>query len=76
MEATAMNLLVSFLYLCLNIAIIVFVAYCIVWVLKWLNVAIDANVYRIGQIIVALLIIIAVVLWAMGAMPPHMMFIR
>lgn len=61
-----MSLLVGFLYLCLHIAVIVFVAYCIVWLLKWLGVGIDPNVYKVGQIIVVLLIVIAVVMWLSG----------
>lgn len=63
-----MSLLISFLYLCLHIAVIVFVAYCIVWLLRWLGIGIDGNVYKAGQVIVALLIIIAVVLW-LGGLP-------
>jgi hypothetical protein len=74
-----MSLLVSFLYLCLHIAVLVFVAYVIVWLLKWLGIGIDPQVYRVGQIIVALLIIIAVVLWAMGELNPsgsRLLFLR
>ena len=73
-----MSLLVSFLYLCLHIAIIVFVAYCIVWLLKWLGIGIDPQVYRVGQVIVVLLILIAVVLWASGAIAPNgrLLFLR
>lgn len=61
-----MNLLISFAYLCLNIAVIIFVAYCLVWLLRWLGVTIDGNVYKFGQIIVGLLIIIAVLIWLSG----------
>ncbi len=61
-----MSLLISFLYLCLHIAVIVFVAYCIVWLLRWIGIAIDGMVYKVGQIIVALLVIIAVVMWLSG----------
>lgn len=62
-----MSLLIGFLYLCLHIAIIVLVAYCTVWLLKWLGVAIDGNVYKVGQVIVVLLIVIAIVSWLTGA---------
>lgn len=58
-----MGLLVSFLYLCLHIAVIVFVAYCFVWLLRFLGIGIDPMVYKIGQIIVGLIILIAVVVW-------------
>lgn len=71
-----MNLLVSFLYLCLHIAIIVFIAYAIVWLLKWLGVGIDGNVYKAGQIIVVLLIIIAVVVWLSGVLYAPMVWPR
>jgi hypothetical protein len=61
-----MNILVSFLYLLLHIAVIILIAACIVWFLKWLNIAIDPLVYKCGQAIVALLILIAVVVWLSG----------
>lgn len=61
-----MSVLVSFLYLLLHIVIIILIAACIVWVLKWLGVAIDPLVYKCGQAIVALLILIAVVVWLTG----------
>jgi hypothetical protein len=63
-----MGLLVSFLYLLLHIAIIVLIAAAIVWVLKWMGIGIDPLVYKCGQAIVALLIIIAVVVWLSGAL--------
>jgi len=66
-----MDVLVSFLYLLLHIAVIVFVAFVIVWLLKWLGIAIDGNVYRAGQAIVALLILIAVVIWLSGLLGWH-----
>jgi hypothetical protein len=59
-------MLMSFLYLLLNIAIIVLVAALILWVLKIVGIGIDPLVYKIGQVIVALLIIIAIVLWISG----------
>ena len=63
-----MSLLISFLYLCLHIAIIVLIAALILWVLRWIGVGIDPLVYKVGQIIVALLCIIAVLLWLSGAL--------
>ncbi len=59
-------MLVSFLNLLLHCAIIVLVAYCIVWLLRFVGVDIDGNVYKWGKIVVALLIIIAVVAWLLG----------
>ena len=57
------GVLVSFLYLLLHCAIIIFVAFCIVWGAKALGVAIDPDVYKWGRIIVILLIVIAVAVW-------------
>ncbi len=62
-----MSILISFLSLCLYIAIICFIAYVIVWVVTgFFGWTIDANVYKFGQIIVALIILIAVVVWLSG----------
>ena len=61
-----MNILVSFLYLLLHIAVIILIAAIILWVLKWLGIGIDPLVYKCGQAIVALLILIAVVVWVSG----------
>jgi len=63
-----MSLLISFLYLLLHIAVILLVAALIVWVLRWLGVPIDPLVYKIGQAIVAILVLIAVVVWISGAL--------
>ena len=63
-----MSLLVSFLNLLLYIAIILFIAYIILWVVQsWFGVAIDANVLKFGKIIVALICLIAIVVWVAGA---------
>lgn len=61
-----MSLLISFLYLCLHIAVIVLVAYAIVWLCRMCEIDLDRNVLKAGKIVVALLIIIAVVIWASG----------
>jgi hypothetical protein len=59
-----MAILISFLNLLLYIAIICFVAYVIAWVVQgFFGWSIDANVMRFGQIIVALLCLIAIVVW-------------
>ena len=57
------GILVSLLYLLLHIAVIIFVAFVIVWVLKLAGYPPDADVYKWGKIIVMLLIVIAVVVW-------------
>ena len=58
------GILVSLLYLLLHIAVIIFVAFIIVWVFKIFGIAIDPDVYKWGKIIVMLLVVIAVVIWA------------
>lgn len=58
------TILISLLYLLLHIAVIIFVAFIIVWIFKIFNQPIDQNVYKWGKIIVLLLIVIAVVAWA------------
>jgi hypothetical protein len=64
-----MGILISFLNLCLYIAIICFVAYVILWVIRgFFGWQIDANVYKFGQIIVALIILIAIVAWLSGVL--------
>ena len=62
-----MSLLISFLYLLLHVAIILIIAYGILWVVRdWFGVAIDPMVLKMGQIIVALLCLIAIVVWLAG----------
>jgi hypothetical protein len=61
-----MSILISFLYLLLYIAIILLIAAIIVWGLRWIGIAIDPTVYKIGQAIVGLLILIALVVWVAG----------
>jgi hypothetical protein len=62
------GLFISFLYLLLHIAIILLIAYAIVWVCNLFGLAIDGNVYKMGKIVVMLLCIIAVVVWLFGAL--------
>jgi len=63
-----MGILISFLYLLLHIAVILLIAAVIVWLLRWAGIGIDPQVYKICQAIVGLLIIIAVIMWASGAL--------
>jgi hypothetical protein len=64
-----MGILISFLNLLLYLAIIIFVAYVIVWLIRgFMGWQIDANVYKFGQIIVGLLCIIAIVVWLSGVL--------
>lgn len=62
-----MSILISFLNLLLYIAIILLIAYIILWVIRdWFNVAIDANVMKFAKIVVALICLIAIVVWIAG----------
>ena len=64
-----MAILISFLNLLLYIAIILFVAYVMLWVVRdWFGKPIDANVLKFGQIIVGLICLIAVVVWLSGVL--------
>jgi hypothetical protein len=64
-----MNILLSFLNLCLYIAIIVFVAYVILWVVRdWFKMSIDDSVLKFGKIVVGLICLIAVVAWLSGVL--------
>jgi hypothetical protein len=77
-----MAILISFLNLMLYIAIIIFVAFVILWVLtSFMGIAIDANVLKWGKVIVGLLCLIAVVVWLAGVIGggtglPHFLPIR
>jgi hypothetical protein len=64
-----MGILISFLNLLLYIAIIVFIAFVIVWVVQsFMGWTIDANVMKWGKVIVGLLCLIAVVAWLAGVL--------
>lgn len=64
-----MGVLISFLNLLLYIAIVLFVAYALVWLFTWFtNRPVDANVYKAGQAIVALICLIAICVWLSGLM--------
>jgi hypothetical protein len=64
-----MSILISFLSLLLYIAIILFIAYVILWVIRdWFGVTLDGNVLKFGQIIVALICLIAIVVWIAGVL--------
>ena len=75
-----MSILISFLYLLLYIAIVIFIAFCIVWLITgFMGWAIDPNIYKWGQIIVGLICLIAVAVWlggvlGMGTGLPHINF--
>lgn len=64
-----MNILLSFLNLLLYIAIVILVAYLILWVVRdWFQVTIDANVLKFAKIVVGLICLIAIVVWLSGVL--------
>ena len=64
-----MNILLSFLSLCLYIAIIILIAFAIRWLItSFLGWPIDGQVYKWAQIVVGLICIIAIVAWLAGLM--------
>ena len=75
-----MSILISFLYLLLYIAVIIFIAFAIRWlIVSFMGWSIDANVEKWGRIIVGLLCIIAIVVWLSGLLGaggglPHLSF--
>jgi uncharacterized membrane protein (DUF485 family) len=64
-----MNILVSFLSLLLYIAIILLIAYVILWVVRdWFSISVDANVLKFAKIVVGLICLIAIVVWLSGVL--------
>ncbi len=71
-----MDLIVSLLYLLLNIAVVVLVAAIIVWFVRWMGISIDPWVFKICQLILALIVLILIVSWFAGVIPPRGIFYR
>jgi hypothetical protein len=64
-----MSILISFLYLLLYIAIVIFVAFAIRWlIVSFMGWSIDANIEKWGRVIVGLLCLIAIVVWLTGVL--------
>jgi energy-coupling factor transporter transmembrane protein EcfT len=71
-----MPLLISLLYLLLNIAIVVLCAALIYWALKVFGIPMDPWVMKILQFILALIVIILIVSWFAGVLPQRGIFGR
>ena len=69
-----MSMLISLLYLLLNIAIVVLCAALIWWALRWFGIPVDPLVMKIAQFILAVIIVIMVVSWFAGVLPPRGIF--
>ena len=64
-----MGILISFLNLLLYLAIILFIAYVILWVVRdWFAIVLDGNVLKFAKIIVGLICLIAIVVWLAGVL--------
>ncbi len=63
------GLLISLLDLFLQIAVVLFVAFAILWFCDWMGFGLfkDARVYKAGQAIVALIILILALSWLFAA---------
>lgn len=67
---TAASILLGFLNVCLYCAIIILVAFVIWWVITGImGLALDANVFKWGKIVVILLCLIVVVSFLLGLLP-------
>ena len=63
---SASGVLLGFLNVALTCAIIVFIAFVILWILGWMGIAVDGNVLKWGKIIVGLLCLIIIVGWLLS----------
>jgi uncharacterized membrane protein (DUF485 family) len=64
-----MAILISFLNLLLYIAIVILIAFGIRWLITGLlGWSIDANVEKWGRVVVALICVIAIVIWLSGVL--------
>jgi hypothetical protein len=61
-------ILISFLYSLLYCAIVILIAYAFVWGLRFVGVSIDGQVYKWGQIAIALICVIILLTWLLGAL--------
>lgn len=78
---SAAALLLGFLNVLLTCAIIILVAFVIVWLLGFVGISIDGNVLKWGKIVVGLLCLIVIVGWLLSLLgvsgtAPHFLFGR
>jgi hypothetical protein len=62
------GILIGFLYALLYCAIVILIAFAFVWGLRFIGVSIDGNVYKWGQIVIALICVIILLTWLLGAL--------
>ena len=64
-----MGLLISFVSLLLYIAVVILIAFAIVWLIQgFMGWTIDANVYKWGKVVVGLLCVLAILVWLSGVL--------
>ena len=56
-------ILISFIWLLVEIGLIIFVAYCVVWACSFFGLTIDGNVYKWGKVVIGLICLALVVTW-------------
>jgi hypothetical protein len=61
-------ILIGFLTALLYCAVVILVAYAFVWGLRFLGVNIDGDVFKWGKVVVALICIIVMLTWLLGAL--------
>jgi hypothetical protein len=71
-----MSMVISLLYLLLNIGLVVLVAYGLLWALRWLEIPIDGKVLKVCQFILAVIVLILIASWFAGVLPPRGVFGR
>jgi hypothetical protein len=73
---SAAGFLLGFLNVLLYCAVIILIAFVVVWLLGFIGIAISGEVLKWGKIVVGLLCLIAVVAWLLGAVggisTPHL----
>lgn len=69
---TAGAILLGFLNVLLYCAVVVLVAFVIVWVLGWMGITPSPDVMKWGKIVVGLLCLIAVAAWLVS-LAPHLL---
>lgn len=60
------GVLLGFLNVLLTCAIVIFIAFVILWVLKWMGVSPDGDVLKWGKIVVGLICLIVVLGWLLS----------
>lgn len=63
---SAGGLLLGFLNVVLYCAVIILIAFIVVWLLRFVGIALDGNVLKWGKIVIGLLCLIVIVSWLLS----------